>query len=65
MKISSEDVSKELKLRLMYDCCDGGHFGLLYGLDVGKGGGCGVEYFCVISGIDAQHGAEALGLEVE
>ncbi len=65
MKSCSEYVSKELKLRLMYDCCDGGHFGLLYDLEVGEGGGCGVEDFCVVSGFDAKYGSEALRLEVE
>ena len=46
-------MSKELKLRLMYDCCDGGHVGLLHDLDVGECGGCGVDYFCVVGGFDA------------
>ena len=49
----------------MDDCCDGGHFGLLDDLDVGEGGCCGVEHFCVICGFDAEYGSEALGLEVK
>ena len=64
MKISSEYVSKEFQLRLMYDCCDGGHFGLLYDLEVGECGGCGVEHFCVVCGFNAEDGSEALCLEV-
>ena len=64
MIISSEYVSKEFQLRLVYGCCDGGHLGLLYDLGVGESGCCGVEYFCVIRGLDAKDGSEALCLEV-
>ena len=46
-------MSKEFLLRLVYDCCDGGHFGLLYDLCVSEGGGCGVEHFCVVGGLNA------------
>ena len=48
----------------MDDCCDGWHFGLLYDLYVSKGGSCGVDYFGVVCGFDAEYGAEAVGLEV-
>ena len=47
----------------MDDCCDGWHFGLLYDLDVGECGSCGVEHFCVVCGFDAVDAAEALCLE--
>ncbi len=64
MKSSSEYVSKEFQLRLVYDCCDGWHFGLLYDLYVSEGGSCGVEHFCVVGGFNAKDGPEALCLEV-
>ena len=65
MKISSEHVSKEFQLRLIYDGCDGGHFGLLYDSEVGGGGGRGVEDCCVVGGLDVEYGPGALGLEVK
>ena len=65
MNICSEYVSKEFQLRAVYDCFDGGHFGLLYDLNVSEGGCCGVGYLCVVGGFDAQYGFEALCLEVK
>ena len=45
------------------DVGDGWHVGLLYDLGVGDCGGCGVEYFSVVSGFDVEYFAKALCLE--
>ena len=57
MKISSEYVSREFQLRLMYDCCDGGHFGLLYDLEVCEDCCCGFEDLCVVGGFGVEYAA--------